>query len=206
MLDMPRLLSPGLLGPRLFPRSLDMRLLYSRLFDSCSLVVTLALRGALRSLLTLNHFAQLLLLQLTLLARLHVTILALRERGFALLTVCLALLSFTHLTIAIDTHAIRERLAIEDRRLRGRCRLAHRPFGARWAILSFADHDLVGNAARRSFARLATHGAGGSLILLRRTRVRRRAACKTRGRGGRFAPHYDLAIDDRLRRPAEVCV
>ena len=97
----------------------------------------------------MNHFAQLLLLQLTLLARLHFTILALRERGFPLLADGLALLTFTYLPITIDPHAIRERLAIEDRRLRGRCRLAHRPFGTRRAILSFADHDLVGNAASR---------------------------------------------------------
>jgi hypothetical protein len=193
-----RLLSTGLLNSRLLNTGLlNTRLLYARLLNAVLLhalavVVPLARCRPLGNLLTMHLLPCLLLF-------------ALRKRRFSLLAIDLALLSFTNLPITVRTHPLGERVPIEDRTLHGRSGFADGSLGARRAILSIADHDVIGNAANGAFTDLAAESRTiRALRRLRQSRVWRRAPCKSRCRGGRIASDYHLAINDRLRGSARV--
>jgi hypothetical protein len=145
-------------------------------------------------------FAQCLRL-LALLARLLVPLLpALRNRGFALLTLFnlaplmlgLALLPLTYLPIAILSDSLGQRMPIEYRALCGRRRFARRPFDSRRAIRSIAND---GRSSIAVVLVLASVLRGEALPLRcpRQFPVCRRAPHETRYRRRRIAPHDDLA-------------
>ena len=180
-----RLFNTGLLNTRL----LDARLLHAVLLHALAIIVPLAWRRPLGNLLPMYLLPCVLLF-------------ALRERSFSLLAIDLALMSFTNLPITVRTHPLGERVPIENRALHGWRGFADGPLGTGRAILSIADHDVIGNAVSGSFTDpAAVNRTSWALRCLRHIRAGRRDPCKMRGCGWRLAPHDDLAINDRLRWP-----
>lgn len=209
-LFLPRLFSPLLVSRLLDPRLLDARLLNPRLFIS----LTLDLRAF--GLLALNLVAQL-LLQVTRPLRLLALRAVLLSTNLVLPRLLLTLPALTYgfvalllylapLPVAILAHTTRQCFPIEHRRAGGRGGFALLSIYTRRAIQTLAHR--VGHTGR-GLHLAATGGLfARAVVTLGRARrdvtVLNRPARELRRRRRRIAPHYHLAIRDRLRRNANV--